>query len=167
MKHENNSDLAVGGSRQHILNSRSFSPSKIFCFDENERIAGYQPMLLMRMHLPLKSNIDKIIRNAFESGLFVKWDRDSQRKKERIIPFQMEDPITMSLFQKHIFTFVPGLAYAILVLIVELFIEHMKRINPQQKVWTIIERAMDGKRNYFTNLPEKLMQGKPAPTSRS
>lgn len=150
--------MAVGGSRQHIFNSRSFSPSKIFCFNENEHIAGYQPVLWMRKHFPLKKNIDKYIRNAFESGLFVKWDRDSQRKKERIVPFQMDDPITMTLFRKHIFTFGPGWTLAVMALIGELFVEHMKRITGQHKIWTFFERALDGRRNYFTNLPEKLMR---------
>lgn len=156
LKHDDNDDLAVGGSRQHILNSLSYSPSKLYCFSLNEHIVSYQPALLMRTDFILRTRIDRMIQNAFECGLFLKWDRDSQRKKERIIPFE---PSYIATLQQYSFALIlilgSGLTISSLIFFTELFIQRQVERNPHS-AWSCSRRVIDGHRDFFIYLPEKL-----------
>lgn len=160
LKHAGNENLAVGGSRQRILNSRSYSPLKIFCFDRYESIASYQPALLMRKDFVLRQRIDELIQNAFEGGLFVKWDRDSQRKKEHIFRYEAPLEITMEEFYVAYFIFGSGLAVSFLSFTLEHLIQWRFRHTqkPRLPAWTFYQTVVDGRRNFFTNLPERLME---------
>lgn len=155
MKYDDN--LAIGGSRQHILNSRSYSPSKIYCFDRDENIASYQPALLMRKDFALRQKIDEIIQYAFESGLFVKWDRDSQRKKERILPFIPETELSLGhLSPAFVFIICVGSIMSILSVISELIIYRNMQQEQRSWIWMYFEQFFDGNRHYLKDLPEKL-----------
>lgn len=130
----------------------------MYCFDLNEHIVSYQPTLLMRTNFVARPRVDEIIQNAFESGLFLKWDRDSQRKKERIIPFE---PSFVATLEQYSFALVlvlgTGLTISCLIFFVELFIQHQVQLKPNT-IWTWTRRAVDGHRDFFTFLPEKLQR---------
>lgn len=156
MKHDDNYDMAIGGSRQHILNSRSYSSREHFCFNPDQNIVSYQPRLLMRMNAPLRSRIDRIIRNSLESGLFEKWKRDSERRKE---PKQIEQEETHVLTCEH-FLFLYGTVYATgvvmasLSLYSEIIIKRNMMKSPRLRIWMYLEHFFDGNRNYLRNLVE-------------
>lgn len=101
MKHDDNANLAVGGSRKHILNSRSYLPSKLFCFGRDESITGYQPAILMGKKFQRRQKIDEIIQRAFEGGLFFKWEKDTQRKRKR--PERLEASFVLNFYQLRTF----------------------------------------------------------------
>lgn len=158
MKHDDNTDLAVGGSRQHISNSPSYSPSKLFCFDYDEHIASYQPTLLMRPDFDLGPEIDSIIRKAFESGLFVKWDRESQRKKERVVPYQPPPELTLEQYSFGLVTiYCTGMICSVFGFLLEIIVRRQTRKKPHPP-WTYLEHLVNGHRNYFKDLPKKLQK---------
>lgn len=159
LKHEDSYDLAVGGSRHHILNSRSYSPSELFCFDPRERIAGYQPVMFIRKDYALKSRIHEITRNAFESGLFAKWSRDSQRKRERI--FSEEENLSVTLEDYYVALIMIlgiGLSAATLIFFWEHFVQQQVQKKPRSP-WTCLRNTLDGHRHYLTDIPENLQNG--------
>lgn len=151
-------DLAVGGSRQHILNSRSFSPLNMYCFDQSEHIIGYQPVLLMRKHSPLRSKIDDIICNAFEGGLFVKWNRDNQRKKKKHEHrHKSPDKLTLKEYAFGIVLILGiGSTVSTLTFCVELIIKWQMKLRPRMP-WTMYEACVDGHRYMWSHTPEILM----------
>lgn len=151
--------MAVGGSRQHILNSPSYSASEMFCFDRAESIAGYQPVLLMRKDFPFRNRIDEIIGNAFESGLFNKWIRDSQRKKQQTVPFEPKPALTLVQFAVF-FTFIYclGCIMSTLSFCSEILTQRMMKQRNVHRIWIYFERLFDGERHYLRNLPDRLMQ---------
>lgn len=154
MKYDDNSDLAVGGSRQRILNSPAYSRRKTFCFDPSESITTYQPALLIRNDFPLKSKVNDIIQNAFEGGLFLKWNRASQRKKERIIPFEVKPAITLEQYSIALVLVIGGGFFvASLTFFAEMIIQWQSSSN---RFWTAFECIVDGKRHLLRNLPEKI-----------
>lgn len=112
----------------------------------------------MRTDFIVRPRIDRIIQNAFESGLFLKWDRDSQRKKERIIPYE---PSFIATLEQYSFALIlvlgTGLTISSLIFFGELFIQHQVQRKPHAP-WTCMRRAIDGHRDFFTYLPEKLQQ---------
>lgn len=97
-----------------------------------------------------------MIQNAFECGLFLKWDRDSQRKKERIIPFE---PSYIATLQQYSFALIlilgSGLTISSLIFFTELFIQRQVERNPHS-AWSCSRRVIDGHRDFFIYLPEKL-----------
>lgn len=158
MKQQKNYRLAVGGSRQRILNSCSYSPNEIFCFGRDESIASYHPAFLIRKNFALNSKIDKIIQNAFESGLFVKWDWDNQRKKERLIQFEPPDELTIQHFLGSFVFLVSGGAVLATITLLSERLSFRKIQNPNcSRVWIYLEHIFDGQRHCLKNLPEKLM----------
>lgn len=152
IRYEKKYYLAVGGSRQRILNSRSYSPSKIFCFGRNENIASYYSALLIRNEFRLLKRINDIIRNAFESGLFVKWDLDNQRKKERMIPFEIPDQLTIEHYSgTFIFLITGGTVLATMTLLAER-VTYRKMQNPNRsRFWMYLECILDGERHCLKN----------------
>lgn len=157
LKQHEHLHLVVGGSRQHISNSHSYTATQIFCFDRSESIAGYQPVLVMRKDFPLKNRINQIIGNAFESVLFVKWNRENQRKKQRINPFEPKYALTLVQFAVFlVFIFCIGCILSILSFILEIITQRKMRMMNYHRIWIYFERFLDGKRHYFINLPEQL-----------
>lgn len=72
---------------EHILNSPTYSPSTIQCFEKSQAFGAYQISLRMRNGFNFTNNINETIRHLFESGLFEKWDHDNQREKKHEVPF--------------------------------------------------------------------------------
>lgn len=153
LKHDDSHEAAIGASRQRILNSRFYSPEQVYCFNQDENIASYQPALLMRKGFALTDGIDKIIRNAFEGGLFVKWDRDNQRKKEQKHSFTPKLTLTLQeMVVLFVFILTGGWMLSTFIFINERFIhKKMQQLNPS-RTWTFLEQMVDGRRHYFRNL---------------
>lgn len=82
MKRSENYDMAVGGSKLQILNSPAYSPSKHYCFRDSESILTYHISLLLKKNTKLEVRINRIIRHAFEAGLFAQWGKIYKYKHE-------------------------------------------------------------------------------------
>lgn len=153
MKRYENDDVAVGGARQHLINSLQYSKSEIYCFKNSESLIPY-PMSL-RVNKNQKLIIDNIIRRLFESGIIQKWKVYSQRRKDReidkVVPFELK----LEHIYAILFFFFLGAIVTIFVWIFELFIDKKVRDEPNNRLWLCIERSLDGKRHYFMNLQAK------------
>lgn len=158
LAYDENADLAVGGSRQHILNTRQYSMSNLFCFSRDENIASYPSVLLMRKDFAFRSRIDYMIQNAFEGGLFVKWNRDSQRKMKRKFYLDTKPELTLKEYGILFSIFALGWSLSILVFICEYFIQNKLKETNTSEIWRFLDRFIDAKRYYFKNLPEKMEQ---------
>lgn len=145
--------MAVGGSHQRILNSPSYLSTEIFCFGVGESIVSYQPRLLFRKHSPLKSRVNEIIQNAFESGLFIKWDRENRKKPEHIVEYEPIMAITLEHWTGLLLLFfLNGIILSISTFLAELFISSKRKQNPQSKRWKLIKSFFDGKKYYLKDL---------------
>lgn len=136
-----------------MLNSQFYSVSKIFCFDRNENVASYQPSTIIRNEFVLKSRINQLTLNAFESGLFVKWDRDNQRKKERLIKF--EPPLEYKLEHTalpFLLMLFPGIIMSTSALTCEHIIFWKMKQPSRSWFWKYLEQFFDGERHYLKNL---------------
>lgn len=156
LKHDDNDDLAIGGSRQRILNSRVYSSQEIFCFDSAENIASYQPRIFISNNFPWKSRIDQIIQNAFESGLFVKWNRKSQKPPEIIEEF--EPPMEITLEQAtplFVLFYSTALGLSVLSFFAECYIFRKRKQNPTSQKWKVLESFFDGKRHHLKDLSKR------------
>lgn len=151
-------DLAVGGSRQNILNSPSYSPSKIYCFDRLENIRSYSIALYMQKRFYLKEKVNDIITELFKGGLLEKWDKQSQmrRKYEVAYTIPLRLPVT-HIMVPIVFVLGVGSFMSISTFIVEIYvfwkIEHSKH-----KIWIYLEQFFDGQRHYLKNVPERLQE---------
>lgn len=142
--------IAVAGSRKNIENNQLYSPSKIYCFDKSESINSYQVSLFVTNGLDILKKIDEIIRHLFEAGLFVKWNRDSQRRREYEV--QYVPPIEMT-FEHISFNFYLvmtwGSLLSTLVFIFELIVHRMVLQRKQSKFWIYLDHHLTGIRYYF------------------
>lgn len=153
LKHDDNYDLAVGGSRQYILNSNSYSPSGIFCFDSDENIASFQPRLLIRKDFAKKMKVNEIVQNAFEGGLVVKWSNDILRRRKPIIPPEPPIGITLKFFSPVlIFVLLMGSIMSTASFLCERIIHHKLKQCPQSWIWLRLEEFFDGERHYLRNI---------------
>lgn len=84
MKEYENHNVAVGDSRLDILTSSHYSPEEIYCFDERGSLIIYQLSIILEKSSGIVGKINGIIRNSFESGLFIKWNRDTLKIKHDI-----------------------------------------------------------------------------------
>lgn len=159
LKRGANDNLTVGGSHQQTLNSPAYTPAEMFSFDQTEHIASYQPKLVMRNDFSLKSRVDEFIHSAAEGGRFIKWDRYSQRKKERIDSID-SDPTFYINDLKGYFVVILGAGYLMstLTLFCEILI-HKKMMQPRRrKIWRYLEYFFDGKRHILTDLANKFIK---------
>lgn len=160
LKDDENYDLAIGASRQNILNNPFYSTSNIFCLNRNERIASYQLILMIRKDIQLKLRIDGIIQRAFESGLFVKWNSDRKRKQERLHKLysepKSEPKLRLLNFGAIWFICGAGYMFAIATFICEILIQYKMKQKHRYWFWIYLEQCVDGHRHYFRSIPEKL-----------
>lgn len=156
LRHSDNYDLAVGGSRQRILNSQFYSASEIFCFDE--KIASFQPTLLMSKGFEFKSKVNQMILNAFEGGLFVKWDRTIQTKQHEL-KFELVGALSILHYLPVLaFVLAAGTFLALLSFLSERMTFQKTNQQSVSPFWKLSERFFDGKRHYLKDLPDKLFK---------
>lgn len=149
-----NSDLAVGGSRQHILDV--YSPSNHYCFDRSQRIINYH--ISMRTSDSFKSTpkINGIIRRLIEGGFVVRWQRDfSSKIKNRMIPTSSTEASMESLAFLFCFLYVLGMFLATLSFLAEKIIARKVAKKQKHWIWIHLERFFDGERYYLMDLPSQ------------
>lgn len=157
LNHKENDKLAVGGPRQHIINCPQYSPSKIYCFNNQEQIAGFQPAIRINKNLQFKSKIDEITKKLFEAGFFAKWTKDSQRKRKHEMPYAV--PLEMQVIHLYfplIFVISIGSVLGILTFIGESLVYRQINQHNRHRIWTILEKILDGHRYCFNEWPKKL-----------
>lgn len=148
-------DLAVGGSRRHILSSQAYSPSKIYCFDQSQSIQSYSTALYMPTVFDLRLKIDKIIQKLLEGGLFVKWNKDSILRRKFEIPDSQPLGMTFEdISTPFIFLFIIGSVISMSSFICELIIFRKMKQHNRHVIWIYLEQFFDGRRHYFKNLME-------------
>lgn len=150
--------LAVGGSRQNILNSPSYSPSNVFCFNKLENIASYPIALYMQKDFYLKKQVDNIIRKIFDAGLVEKWLQDSciEKYESRYYP---PDQLSVAYIGAALVFFLGvGSLFSISTFIAEKLVSWKMKQPARHKIWIYLEQFFDGKRHYFKNLPERLQR---------
>lgn len=79
MKIKTNKSIAVAVSRHHADNNPLISPLDMHCFSITEDIYTYSVSMLVKKQYHLLLKIDAIIRGISESGLLMKWQRDSEQ----------------------------------------------------------------------------------------
>lgn len=159
LKRDENDDLAVGGSRQHILNCPEYTPSKIYCFKYRDNVANYQPSLLIRKGFHLKSRIDQIVRRLFEAGIFEKWAQDCKRRRKYEIPYIA--PIEMQLIHIYfplIFLMLLAPMVSISTFIAELITANQMKKENNFRIWEYFEQFFSGHRYYFLDWPRRLQE---------
>lgn len=152
LKRDENNNLAVGGSRQHILNCHEYTPSKIYCFKYKENISNYQPSLLIRKNSRSKADINRIIRRLFEAGILDKWKRDCQREKNEIFPIIPLEMQLEHLYLGLIFVLGIGSCLSIITFIAELITSAKINQEHSHRFWSYLEQFLSAQRYYFNNL---------------
>lgn len=156
---KNEFDWAICASRQNILNSPFYLPSKYVCFDQSAHIKSYFVSLMMRNDFKMKIKINKIIRNLFEAGIFVKWQRDNQIRSKYEIPFLSEFNITLDDYGIFFLIYFGGFFTAsILVFCLENVILWKMRQRKINRIWFYLDRIVDAERYYFIDLIDKISQ---------
>lgn len=147
----------MGGSRQHILSSSAYNPNEIFCFDRNENVADYRISMVITSKFNRRYNINQHIQRIFEAGLISKWHSDHKRNHvARVIDFGSPSIHIEQLHAPIVFMLFCGWTLSILSFISEKIIERKLRAENSSRIWIYFEQFFDGKRHYFTNLPERL-----------
>lgn len=143
--------LAVGDSRQHILNAPNYSPNKIFCFnDYNSTIKRYSVSLIMRRNSELKSRIDNIIQRLFEAGLFYKWAQNSHRTKKFETSYVATFQVNLEhLYMPLVLVFLVGPFITVSTFLIELITFRKLRQHNRSQIWVYISEQLDGNRHYF------------------
>lgn len=162
LKLKENINLAVGGSRQHILNSKTYSPSEIFCFEPTERVENYGISFLMRDDFYLLTDVNRIIQNLIENGLIVKWQKDSQRRSNQDIPYVQPSELQLKHINSANFVLALGFLLALSVICFECLISWRMKVECPSRRWIYCEILIDGKRHLFKNLPERLQRSRRA-----
>lgn len=129
--------------------------------NNHESIATFHPVIMIHTKvMQLKVIIDEVIQYAFESGLILKWEYDSQRKKELLMPYEVKPGLTLTNIGALYFLCGGGYAIAIMIFLVERFTQYKMQQDNRSQIWMHLERSLDGERHYLTNIPEKLMAGR-------
>lgn len=153
--------MAVGGSRQHIFNSRVYSPKHIFCFEQNNNIASYPVALMIRNNYVLKLRIDKLAQFAFDGGLVLKWYRDyyyQNRIEKRNVFSDFEVPITLdNMSFNFVLVFCIGVVLSTLSFLAEIIIFRKMQQPSQSWVWKYCAQFFDGERHHLTHLADEVV----------
>lgn len=148
--HYDNVDLAVGGSRKHLMNARSYFPSKIFCFDKSESIGSYLVSVFIQRNSQLKTAIDDIIEKLSEGGVFVKWNSDNQRRQRD----ELSNILSAQMTFEHVsFAFVMIMAIGSIVstatFICELVVHQQFQRRTRSKIWMYLNQFFCEHRDYL------------------
>lgn len=149
LKRYENYDMAIGGTRLHILASSHYSPDDIFCFDESESLLTYQVALLLKNGSNFEIDINRIIRNSFEAGLFSKWESANLKVKHRTGDDQPLQMTMENLLMPLIFVLGIGLPAACLVFLSELVIFRKVKQRNSSQIWHLLHQMCDAERKFF------------------
>lgn len=149
---KDNNNLAVAISRQGAFNNPVIAQSDIFCFEEDQNINSYLvAMYIRRDHHNLRK-LNEIIERSFESGLFVKWARDSKVA----LPEATEDRpvISMELDQLYaaMFAYLVFIFFAASSFVAEIFaFRNLTGPNPS-RFWAVVKFLIDDERYFLKDI---------------
>lgn len=145
-----NDELAVAVSRQHATNCPKISQEHIYCLSESEKIYSFAVSMLIREQYELVPIMDKVIQRSLESGLFQKWEKDSQLKKHYHSVHNLK---FVKLSLEHMGGGVVALGFCFPLCLLTGCFEHLvyrrARVKNCSKFWKIADQFMDGDRHYF------------------
>lgn len=139
--------VAVAVSRKHAENSPVISNKDIHCFDTTQNIRSIAISMLTRPRLGILDKLNQLLRYSMETGLFVKWERDSSSpvNKDDLITTEFKS-LTWRHFGGDMIILSVGLFICGMVLGFELFVKRMRRAHRRSKFWKVTERLIDGHR---------------------
>lgn len=159
---DNGRNVAIGGSRHHILNSEIFAPVNIYCFKQTESLGTYPIAFLMRTDFQFRNEINQIIRNILEGGFIAQWNRTLSKNVEQAIPYEQIAQLKMEYFAGMVvFSIGLGTFLAVLTFITELFVYTLSKMDNKPWIFMFIERFIDTERYFFINQAERWLQWKP------
>lgn len=147
--------MAVGGSRNHMMNNDDFDPSKVLCFDRLENVATFPISLWMRKNVlnEKKAAIDDIINRIFESGLPTKWFSDYKHKTDSRVSHQLPNRLRVDqLAFAMCFLYLPFICGSCLTLCLEKITFQYQNKPKSHWIWKYMEQFCDGQRHYLLNL---------------
>lgn len=161
MSDDDNYDLAIGGSYQHILISSSYTSANHFCFDWYENVGNYHISLIMRPDFAVANwKINRIIRKLIEAGFLAKWQRDFKSNHDDG-DVEVEESMLLG-FNSLSFAFgvvySTGVILGILSFICELIIARKMTKFNRHWLWIYFEWIFDGQRHFLIDLIAKLQQ---------
>lgn len=150
LKRPENYRMAVGDSRLHLLSSPSYSPSELYCFDESESIFTYQVSLLLKNGSELEAKINRIIRNLFESGIFIKWSKEYQRNQQIDESDDTPRILTIThLLMPLIFVMGTLIPLSLIVFSLELVTFGKMSRGEKSRIWFYLEQMCNPDRHYL------------------
>lgn len=155
------SRLVLPISRQRALNSPTLNPFKVHCFDKSQDINGYFISMFIREVHPLRQQISAITERAFESGLFVKWTRDTTSElRSKSVP---DHRTATALQMKHIIfgllIHIMSMLFATIFFILECTAFQKLQNNHRDRFWRAVEVFVDGERHCWKTIGP--IHGKP------
>lgn len=138
---------AVAVSRKYASSSPAISNDQIYCFDRRQNIRSISISMVTRHDLDYLTKINRLLQYSVESGLFLKWERDSRSQIDKddssTIVYHR---ITWEHLAGGMIVITIGLAVSSCVFVLELFVKRMRRIHRRSKYWKVTERLIDGHR---------------------
>lgn len=139
--------VAVAVSRKQVLNCLAISNEEIYCFEKIQNIRSIAISMVARHRYALLTKMNRLIQNAIESGLFLKWERDSilsnQKDESDNIRYNR---VIWGHFGGTMIIITAGLTISAMVFAFELFVKRMRRVHRRSKFWKVAERLIDGHR---------------------
>lgn len=153
--------MAVGGSRQHILNSPVYSSEHIFCFNQNNNVAIHLLALMIRKDYILRSRFEELTQFAFDGGIVDKLSRDyyyRERIEKKTVFSDFEVPITLdNMAFNFLLLLFGGYFLSTLSFLAEIIIFRKMQQPSPFWIWKYFEQFFDGERHYFKNLADELV----------
>lgn len=144
--------LAVAVSRKHALNNPVIAQSDIYCFQEDQNINTFMISMHIKKDHPKLHAINELAQRAFESGLFVKWTKDSKVEFPRQIENTVLISLTIDLIYGAIFAYVMMMSLSIVILFAETLAYSKARMVNAKKYWIYMDIAVDAERHYLKNI---------------
>lgn len=150
---EINNRLAIATSRQHALNHRI---SKIYCFDESQNIYKHLISMYVRKDHHAFDNIMIFTIRAFESGLFVKWERDSKIAHQAKPKVSTIFSLKLSHIYGSIFIYLLFAFLGMIFFLAEMYTFRKARVENSRRFWVICDLLIEGQRNFLVIKENKI-----------
>lgn len=146
---ENSFDLAIN-KHYAALVSRSKTISNlnqkfIKCFDKSQTFATFPISILVKNDSELITELNKIIRYAFEAGLVNLWR--NRLVEDKMVKDLSIHPIQFAHITFLIYMMIFSLILCIIFFVIEVIV-YKQFISTNNKFWTFCDKFIDGKRHY-------------------
>lgn len=146
--------LAVATSRFHMksLNIQS----NVFCFGSYENIYSYLATFMIRSDFKFKDKINDILDKIILSGLFSKWKKDLRLDRQLLNNEEVRKINKTDLQILWLILFWATII-CLLVTLIEIFVKYQVQSKNAWKLWTCLDKFLNGKRNFFLFKTEKII----------